>query len=393
MTTRIDEPISTPPPGAATKPCANCGAPMHGPYCYACGQPEKGMIRQLASVMSDVLDTIFNIDSRIFRSLLPLYFRPGYLTIEYFAGRRVRYVTPFRLFFFLCIIAFFAIQIALNLGDSNFNFNVRDTGDIETAQTEADLKARTDKALSGIEVAKNAPNMPAAAIESLEKGAAAIRKKSDDRLAYLKARDAARAKGEKPPPDPNEKKDEISFDGTPWDPVTHPIKVAWLPAFANAQLNEMAARAKENIIAAKRNPRHLIEAVFARLPWTLGLLMPLFAVLLKVVYIFKRRLYMEHLLVALHSHAFIFMSLLLLALLALVRNATADTAPALDVLWDLLRAAVWIWLPVYLFLMQKRVYRQGWIMTTIKYTVIGICYTVIITIGLVGALLASLATA
>ena len=88
---------------------------MHGPYCYACGQPEKGMIRQLASVLSDVLDTVFNIDSRVFRSLLPLYFRPGYLTLEYFAGRRVRYVTPFRLFFFLCLVAFFAIQIALNL--------------------------------------------------------------------------------------------------------------------------------------------------------------------------------------------------------------------------------------------------------------------------------------
>jgi hypothetical protein len=43
--------------------------------------------------------------------------------------------------------------------------------------------------------------------------------------------------------------------------------------------------------------------------------------------------------------------------------------------------------------MQKRVYRQGWIMTFIKYSVIGICYTVIITFGLVGALLASLALA
>src|SRR3954449_11380141 len=114
MTTTIDTAAPLPPaiaPPPKTHPCANCGARMHGPYCYACGQPEKGMIRQLASVMSDVLDTIFNIDSRVFRSMFPLYFRPGFLTLEYFAGRRVRYVTPFRLFFFLCLIAFFAIQI------------------------------------------------------------------------------------------------------------------------------------------------------------------------------------------------------------------------------------------------------------------------------------------
>jgi hypothetical protein len=39
------------------------------------------------------------------------------------------------------------------------------------------------------------------------------------------------------------------------------------------------------------------------------------------------------------------------------------------------------------------VYRQGWIMTSLKYGIIGICYTIMITIGLVGALLASIALA
>ena len=400
MTTTADIPAPTAPPVEAPKrthPCANCGAPMHGPYCYACGQPEKGMIRQLASVLSDVLDTVFNIDSRVFRSLFPLYFRPGYLTLEYFAGRRVRYVTPFRLFFFLCLVAFFAIQIALNMGDSSFNSNFKwNTGhneEIENAPTEADVQKRIEHALAGINTAKNAANMPPAAIASLDKSAAAIQKKADTRLAYLKARDAARAKGEQPPPDPTDEGGDVMFDGKAWDPTTHPIKVSWLPAFANAELNDMAGRAKENIIAAKKDPRRLIEAVFARLPWTLGLLMPLFAVLLKIVYIFKRRLYMEHLMVALHSHAFIFMSLLLLAIIKLLRNGTEASIPALDSLYNLARDAVWIWLPIYLFLMQKRVYRQGWIMTFIKYSFIGICYSIIITIGLVGALLATLALA
>ena len=105
--------------------------------------------------------------------------------------------------------------------------------------------------------------------------------------------------------------------------------------------------------------------------------MPLFAVLLKIVYIFKRRLYMEHLMVALHSHAFIFMSLLLLALISLLRSWTTTFAPDLDPAYNILRAAIWIWLPMYLFLMQKRVYRQGWFFTTLKFSMIGICYTVI----------------
>jgi hypothetical protein len=121
--------------------------------------------------------------------------------------------------------------------------------------------------------------------------------------------------------------------------------------------------------------------------------MPVFAVLLKIVYIFKRRLYMEHLMVALHSHAFIFMSLLLLAILAMLKKWALASAPGAEWLISLLRDAVWIWLPIYLFLMQKRVYRQGWFMTTIKYSIVGICYMIIITFGLVGALLASLTLA
>ena len=185
-------------------------------------------------------------------------------------------------------------------------------------------------AIAGLEKAKTAKNMPTEVVGSLQKSIDAIKKEADDRKAFLKSRDAAVASGQKPPPDPSEDDEDLMFDGKPWDPATHPIQVAWLPAFANAQLNSMAGRAKENIIAAKKNPRHLIEAVFARLPWTLGLLMPLFAVLLKVFYIFKRRLYMEHLMVALHSHAFIFMSLLLLALISLLRSWTTTFAPDLD---------------------------------------------------------------
>jgi len=394
MTTSSEAAPAVPEPAVvvpkAGHACANCGAPMHGPYCYACGQPEKGLIRQLTSVMSDVLDTVFNIDSRVFRSLFPLYFRPGFLTVEYFAGRRVRYVTPFRLFFFLCLLAIFAIQIALDINNTNFNL-AGDMDSISSAKNAADVDARMQAAIGGLETAKAAKNMPPAVIGSLQKSIDAIHKQGEERLAFLKARDAAIAKGEKPPPDPSEDDGDLMFDGKPWDPKAHPIQLSWLPAFANARLNEMAGRAKDNIIAAKRNPRHLIEAVFSRLPWTLGLLMPMFAVLLKVFYIFKRRLYMEHLMVALHSHAFIFMSLLLLALISLLRSWTMSFAPDLDPAYNILRAAIWIWLPVYLFLMQKRVYRQGWFFTTLKFSMIGIFYTVIVSIGLVGALLATLA--
>src|SRR5690606_3908423 len=105
-------------------------------------------------------------------------------------------------------------------------------------------------------------------------------------------------------------------------------------------------------------------------------------------YAFKRRLYMEHLIIALHSHAFLCLGLLLLALLEMAR---ALLQPGLG--REALRAAEIVllgWMPLYLLIMQKRVYRQGWIMTLLKYSVLGICYVVLISFGAVGALLFSL---
>jgi hypothetical protein len=120
--------------------------------------------------------------------------------------------------------------------------------------------------------------------------------------------------------------------------------------------------------------------------------MPLFALVLKIFYVFKRRLYMEHLIVALHSHAFIFLSLLGLGLGYLGKAWAAQSAPWLETPLKWLVIAIGWWLPVYLFLMQKKVYKQGWIMTGLKYGVIGTGYTIMVTLGVVAAFLVSLAT-
>ena len=47
-------------------------------------------------------------------------------------------------------------------------------------------------------------------------------------------------------------------------------------------------------------------------------------------------------------------------------------------------------MPLYLLLMQKRVYRQGWLMTLLKYFVLGLCYTVLISFGAAFTMLAGL---
>jgi hypothetical protein len=149
---------------------------------------------------------------------------------------------------------------------------------------------------------------------------------------------------------------------------------------------------KENLPRIRKDPKPFLIGAFGTLPQVLFVLMPLFALLLKIFYIFKRRLYMEHLIVALHSHAFIFLSLLLLTLAGLARNWAHTAATWLDAPLGLLIFVMGWWLPIYLFLMQKKVYRQGWFFTSLKYCAIGIGYTVMISIGVAAAFVVSLAT-
>jgi len=102
-------PAPDPPPAStSTKPrvCDNCHRELLGEHCYACGQPTKGLVREFSTIVGDLADTVFNIDSRILRTLGPLFARPGALTIEYFSGHRVRYVSPVRLFVFMSLLAF-----------------------------------------------------------------------------------------------------------------------------------------------------------------------------------------------------------------------------------------------------------------------------------------------
>jgi hypothetical protein len=93
-----------------------------------------------------------------------------------------------------------------------------------------------------------------------------------------------------------------------------------------------------------------------------------------------------------HSHAFLMLSILVLLAITALRGAL-PASPWLTIPLTILLDAAWAWMLTYLFVMQKRVYRQGWFMTTMKFTGIGCCYTVLLVFGTMIAALASLTDA
>ena len=371
-------------PHATGAHCGNCGTPLLGEHCYHCGQPVQGLVRIFSSVLGDVADTLFEIDTRLTRTVLPLLLRPGYLSIEYFAGRRVRYVSPVRLFFFISVIAFFVAQWTYDASNTQA-IQVRNEG-INSAMTVAAVESQRDIALKALGQGRAAlddvPGASDRAARDLAEAQAKVRSEAEQRIAEI---NTAAAQG-KPPP---EHMNKLTFGGDkPWDPVTNPIRFRSLPAFANGWLNDMAGRAQGNIARINQDPNLLFHAWLSAVPSTLFLLMPLFAVLLKIAYLFKRRLYMEHFIVAVHSHAFLCFALLLI----LVLHGLSGVAVGGWMHGPLVFAQVllYVWMPLYLWLMQKRVYGQGWMMTTLKYGAIGTVYLLLLSFGALISLLAKL---
>lgn len=177
----------------------------------------------------------------------------------------------------------------------------------------------------------------------------------------------------------------INFDGQPWDPVKHPLRIDFLPEATNAWLNRKIEAARERVIDYMVDPARFVDTFIATLPTTMFVLLPLFALLLKLMYPFSGRLYVEHLIVALHSHSFLFFGFIGMLVLA----AVGSWFPALGNVCTTMILGGTAWMPLYLLLMQKRVYGQGWLMTLFKYSVIGTLYLFMLTFGLLGALLSS----
>ncbi len=374
-----------PPPEAPPQvPCRNCGAPLLGGHCYACGQPVKGLVRPLGNLFGDLLDSVFNVDTRILRTIPPLFAKPGFLTTEYFAGRQVRYVTPVRLFFFLAIITFFFAQLTTDVGSDIVQVNAEDSNDndnddIGSASTVAEVEKARDARLANLAAAKaRMANTPAkTGIGGIEAGEAQVRATATERIRQLRE---AQAKGEAPPP-PMQDSFNFKVNGERWDRQKNPLDT-WGPGFVDGWVNDQIARANGNIQRLKKDRTAFKDAVLSAVPTTLFVLVPVFALMLKLAFVFKRRLYMEHIVVALHSHAFLCLDLLLVLLVRALESWVAPNSGALATVFGWIEGLLILWMPIHLLLMQKRVYAQGWPMTLLKYFLLGTGYTILLSFAI-----------
>ncbi|MBU1377540.1 MAG: DUF3667 domain-containing protein [Alphaproteobacteria bacterium] len=152
--------------------CADCGTETVGPFCHNCGNPSH-VHRTLLHLGEELLHGVMHFDSRTWRTLPLLVFRPGRLTREWSLGKRTRYVSPLAMFLFTMFVMFMALSYAPEPKESTLGRQAVATADLARKNTDV---ANARAALN------TAPPAAHAAAEAALKAAQAEQAKANARI-------------------------------------------------------------------------------------------------------------------------------------------------------------------------------------------------------------------
>src|SRR5438270_1359310 len=334
--------------------CENCGAELQGHWCAHCGQPAIDYRRSFRHVIADLLDEFLNWDSKFLATSALLIFEPWRLTNEFLAGKRVRYANPLRLYLLASILFFFAV----NYGTRGIKFEPGKIGPKDRAELEADLK-NTD--------------LPPEAREKLQ----ALLQESSPSPAPSPVTSPS-----SPPPSAQTSQQKKEYGKIGERPF-----VAFDDAKSTTPFERwIEARAKEKMGEHGTKMGLFISTLFSNLPYMMLCCIPLFAFVLKVLYVRRRILYIDHLIYALHIHTFAYTGIMLIVLATIGLNRVV---PGPIAGWTI--ALLWIAFVVQIFLSIRRVYRQGWFISIFKFLFGGFVYLMVLVLALAATFFITLA--
>ena len=362
-TLRPDEINELPTDESST--CLNCGTRLRGQYCGSCGQRSRTRLISIWQLLQEAFGDLLELDSRLWRTVIPLLTRPGQLTKDYLEGRRARYMPPFRTYLVLSVmffvVAFFDPHKDLSLF---FEPEPEPTAE-EIAETEAaaeaaaaEQKRREEAARKKIEALKAAKKLPDDA--------------EDDFNVMIGDNGISTSNGG-------------LFDNCEDASIQADEDVPeWVQKrFSDERMKQICERNKA------RGNENFADAILDNVPVALIVLLPLMALVLKLLYPLSRRYFVEHLLFFVHFHAFFFLILMLQIIFARIVSwlSLAGTISTIIIV------ATSFYIPVYLYKAMRRVYAQGHMVTIVKYLMLLVAYVTGAFLTMLGVLLVALMSA
>ena len=308
--------------------CLNCGTRLGGQYCRKCGQRSRNRLISIWQLLQEAFGDLLELDSRLWRTVLPLLIRPGQLTRDYLEGRRARYMPPFRTYLVLSVI-FFVVAFFDPKDDLSIFFEP------EPAPTAEEIAQKEEDA----------------------------KRDEDDDEGFFGDCENVNLSDEEDMPE-------------------------WVTKrFTDERVKQICERNKA------RGNDNFADAILDNIPVALIVLLPIMAMVLKVLYPLSRRYFVEHLLFFVHFHAFFFLILTLQILFARLAGLLGPEDGVIDTIGTLILVATSLYIPVYLYKAMRRVYGQGHFITQMKYFMLSVAYLTGATLTMVGAFLVALLSA
>ncbi len=265
----------------ANGPCANCGYDVQTAFCPHCGQSNQDHSLSLRRFLVEAFNEQIGTDAKVWRTVWQLVRRPGFLTREFVAGRRVRYMTPFKTYLLTSVLFFVIVgwRAQSSVGPNDTIFGP------PTVNGQA----------SKNKIAFGSRKLPLTVAEYDKEQASSTAKKHDS-----------------------------------------PVEQFIL---------------RRIITARALGPGEMAQRMINNAPKIIFFLMPFFALLLHFFFWGTRRMYIEHLIFALHGHAFLFLTLAFFELIHV----------------PYLRPLAFVFLyPPYAFVALRSFYQQGTLITLAK---------------------------
>ncbi|MBK8565112.1 MAG: DUF3667 domain-containing protein [Saprospiraceae bacterium] len=328
--------------------CRNCSTPLpeDARFCPQCSQKNHDGRLTFGEMVSETIATLFNLDNRIFSTLRAMVL-PGKLTTEYFEGKHVQYYHPLRLFLFTGLALISVLTVRYKQGDGY--------AQMEKVRAEMEREHLTKKTYEHLdslrlEYTKGLSNPVAIqAVDSFSARVGILHDSSADR-------------------------DSTSFGINLFDGRIKGVKVSskdLMELSVDSLLAKYHVTGYWDRLFLSRTARMMkggineyLQYMFGNVIWMLLVLMPLMALVLKLLYIRKPFLYYEHFVFNLHVHATTFF---IFFLTLMFKQQPPGWLITISILVSLF----------YPFIAMKRVYKQGFWKTSIKYFLLTFAYAIL----------------
>ena len=330
------------------KNCLNCGTTVQGRFCHICGQENIEPKETFFGMVTHFFNDITHFDGKFFTTLKDLLFKPGFLSAEYMKGRRMSYLNPIRMYVFTSAL-FFLIFFSL--------FNTKDAFRITEGNEPLELSQR-DSVIQRVEekLRRDTSN------ENLRKQLELLKDTSKpvtafDLIPFSDDFTAVSTIGGK-------YKSEKEYDSVQ-SALPKSERDGWLKGLWNRRAVKLNEKYKKT---GSFSMSKLSDSVLHKLPYLLFISLPFFALILKLLYIRRRKhfYYADHGIFTIHHYIFSFILLLFIFLWDKLDDMTGWSV------WGIFTFITILFWPIYLYKAMRRFYGQGRGKTFVKFVSLNI---------------------